>query len=415
MRLFGRWQAALLGAAGALAAACTVVLPIAPRMGFALQSNVCDSFGACQTAALMTDSCSADTRSGVGGQAATPVYFEEVAKDRVALQYFADGTAGVVADDGEGLGSHRFADAQDALRWLVARNPSESAAIDRAWGPAAAGQADAVLAGAQALGLNARTVAADTSTLVPVQSGDESAVMTIAGDGSYTVHQTMTLPWQASARLTGMVTWLGQQSHLVLQTDYTSTGSPESVTLTGPARRDWDLRVLSGTSPTTGRSMPDPPQTDEFGLRSYTLDLTRQQNAAVFNEVFPARYGADGRTFAAPPADPYPTEGDESGRATEHPVETFANRVRADAVLVESTYEGSTADAQPLTPELVLALLTGMPADGDASGFSPRLSEASAVDLARPESSLSPIVNCEVLTEDDLQRIVDEAEVDGDE
>src|SRR5699024_5860082 len=127
-----------------------------------------------------------------------------------------------------------------------------------------------------------------------------------------------------------------------------------------------------------------PPRTDAFDLRSYTLDLTRQRNAQAFQEAFPSRYGAGGRTFAAPPADPYPTEAAEDGRAGEHPVETFAQRIRADAVLVEATYESGARDAQPLTVQ-----------------------HAPAMDLARPESALAPIVNCEVLDEEDLERLVD--------
>ena len=407
MRLFGRWQGALLGSAGVLAAVCAAILPVAPRVGFALQAQTCDTVGACQAAALMTDSCTADTRSGVSGQAATPVYFEEVAPGRVGLRYFADGTAGVVARAGDGLESHRFPSGEDALRWLVARNPAESRAIDKVWGPTAEGQADAVLAGAEAVGLSPRTDSADTAAVMQVEAGEEAAVMTVGGDGTYTVHQTMALPWETSARLTGLATWMGQQSHLVIRTEYTATGRPTAVTLTGPARADWDLRVLTGTQPNARAPQSEPPRTDAFDLRSYTLDLTRQRNAQAFQEAFPSRYGAGGRTFAAPPADPYPTEAAEDGQAGVHPVEVFAQRVRADAVLVEATYESGARDAQPLTVQHVLALQTGLPTDDGAGGFAPRLQEASAMDLARPESALAPIVNCEVLDEEDLERLVD--------
>lgn len=409
-RLFGRRQGLLLGAAGAVAAVCTALLPVAPRMGFALQADACDTFGACQTAALMTDSCTADTRSGVGGQAVTPVYFEEVAPGAVALRYFADGTAGVVVEGEAGTQAHRFPAGEDALRWLVARNPAESAAIDRVWGPGAAGQTDAVLAEMEGAGLHARTASANTSTLTRLDAGDERAVMAVADDGTYTVHQTMALPWDRSARLTGLAAWLGQGSHLVVRTAYDARGRAVSMTLTGPARTDWDLRVLTGTQPAAGASQPEPPSTEDFALRSYTLDLSQQRNAQAFQEVFTAHYGSDGRTFAAPPDAPYPTEGNDDGTRADHPVEIFAERLRADAVLVETSYEGRAVDAAPLTADLVLALLTGAPSEDDGEAFAPRLTEAAAMDLARPESSLAPIVNCEVLDEDELQRIVDSVE-----
>lgn len=436
--LFGRRQGVLLGAAGAVAAVCAALLPVAPRMGFALQSDACDAFGACQTAELMTDSCTADTRSGAGGQAATPVYFEEIVPGRAALRYFADGTASVVADESGGMRAHRFPASTDALRWLVGRNPAESAAVDRAWGPAAQGQTDAVLAGAEQLGLGPRTEAADTSAVVRTTAREESAVLTAAADGSYTVHQTMTLPWRPSARLTGMLRWMGQQSHLVVSTEHTATGAPVSVTLTAPARADWDLRVLTGTQPKAELSRAEAPETDAFRLRSYTLDLTRQQNAQAFLDAFPTRYGEQGRTFPAPPAEQYPAaaeagEGDETGegegtgegagegagdgaRAAEvHPVDALAARILADAVLVETAYEGSDAQAQELTPDLLLALQAGLPVEDGAHAFAPRLVEAQAMDLARPESALAPIVNCEVLDEDDLQQIVDTVDPDGDD
>ena len=70
-------------------------------------------------------------------------------------------------------------------------------------------------------------------------------------------------------------------------------------------------------------------------------------------------------------------------------------------------FRSGARDAQPVTVQHVLALQTGLPTDDGAGGFAPRLQEASAMDLARPESALAPIVNCEVLDEEDLERLVD--------
>lgn len=392
MRLFGRRQGLLFGSAGAVAVLCLALLPVAPRLGFALQADACDAFGACRTAELMTGACTADTRSSVSGQARTPVYFEQVAPGEAGLRFFADGTAGVVAEQADGPQSHRFPTGEAALRWLVARNPAEAAAVDQAWGPAATGQTEAVLGGADALGLGVRTDAADTSAVEDVAAGGEHAVMTVAHDGGYSVHQTMTLPWGGSARLTGLAAWLGVRSHLVVRTDHSTTGVPTSVTLTGPMRTGWDLRVLTGTEPTAGGTAPEAPTADAFGLRSYTLDLTRQQNADAFAGVFTTRYGADGRTFPAPPASPHPTGGDEDGT---HPVDAFADRIRSDGVLVEARYEAESQEARTLTVDAVLALMTGVPLADVPAEFAPRLTDASAMDLARPESALSPIVNCE--------------------
>lgn len=400
MRLFGRRQGLLFGCAGALATVCLVLLPVAPRMGFALQTDACDAFGACRTAELMTGACSADTRSAVSGQAATPVYFEQVVPGELGLRFFADGTAGVVAHDAGGAQSHRFPQGESALRWLVARNPADTGAIDRVWGPAAHGQTDAVLGAAGALGLDPRTEAADTSAVMRGTAGAERVVMTREDDGGYVVHQTMTLPWERSARLTGLAAWLGAQSHLVVRTDHTATGTPTSVTITGPNRAGWDLRVLTGTGPTTGATALEAPTTDAFGLRSYTLDLSRQQNADTFAQVFTARHRLDGLPFVGPPDTPYPTEGDEDGRRAAHPVDRFADRIRADGVLVETTYEGPADHAGPLTADALLALLTGAPVE-DAAGFAPRLVGGSAMDLARPESLPAPIVNCETIDAED--------------
>ncbi|MGO1440100.1 MAG: hypothetical protein ACTHVY_08405 [Brevibacterium yomogidense] len=432
MRLFGRRQGLLLGAAGALAAVGLVVLPVAPRMGSAVQSDVCDAFGSCRTAELMTDACHADTRSAVSGQASTPVYFEQPAPGSVGLRFFADGTAGVVVDEEDAASSHRFPTGEAALRWLVGRNPAETSAVDRVWGPAARGQAEAVLNGFDALGLGQQSRAAESSTVVRGDVGDERALLAVAEDGAYSVHQTVRMPIDRSARLTGLTAWMGLQAHMVVRTDHTATGTPTSVTFTGPKRTGWDLRVLNGTEPTTRRPGTDVPGKDEFSLRSFTLDLTREQNAHAFAGVYTARQHLGGKPFSSPPVSAYPTEGDADGKRAVHPVDVFADRVRSDAVLVESSYEGPADGSGALTVDAVLALLTGAPLEvgpvptavagsGSAGGsdtdpdpddveFAPRLVDASAMDLARPESDLSPLVNCDVVDAEELQELVDDAE-----
>lgn len=397
MKLFGRLQSAAIAGLAVIGVASAVLIPVAPRIGFGGQVKTCEAFGSCRTAEVMTRACAVDTTSSVQGQAATPVYYEQAGG--MGLRFFADGTAGVVGDGGEGMRSHRFSTGQSALRWMVGRNQAESRAADRVWGPGVAGPTHALLGSLDKVGLGSRTEAGDTSEMA--RSGDGSIVVSGKPGGGYTVSEAVPLPAPAGGRLVGLVQWLGIDHHVIATTEYGADGKPTSLTLLGPARQGWDLRVLTGTQPSVGFVKDGQADSQLFTLRSYTLDLTEEKNARVFDAAFPTDQSAVGSTFKSLPRRTY-SESSESGDDRRYPTDDLAQQLQSDAVLVETSYKNPAGG--PLTVQATLALAAGAPMLADSTGaedtaaagaFEPRLVSGEAIDLQRPQDRLEPFVNCD--------------------
>ena len=395
MRLFGRLQSAAIAGLAVIGVASAVLIPVAPRIGFSGQAKTCEAFGSCRTAEVMTRACTVDTTSTVRGQAATPVYYEQAGG--MGLRFFADGTAGVVGDGGDGMRSHRFSSGQRALRWMVGRNQTESRAADRVWGPGVTGPTQAVLGSLDKVGLGSRTEAGDTSDVARTEDG--STVAAGKPGGGYSVAQAVELPAPVGGRLTGLVQWLGIDHHVIVATEYSADGKPLSLTLLGPARKGWDLRVLTGTQPSVKFAKKSQTDSQLFTLRSYTLDLTEEKNAQVFDAAFPNEQSAVGYIFRSLPLRPY-AESSAPGDDRRYPTDDLARRLQSDAVLVETSYKNPTGG--PLSAQATLALAAGAPMAAGSSGtagaadaFEPRLISGEAIDLQRPQDRLEPFVNCD--------------------
>ncbi|OFL68795.1 hypothetical protein [Brevibacterium sp. HMSC063G07] len=389
MRLFGRLQPAVIAALAVIGIASGAIIPVAPQLGFGAQAAACETLGSCRTSEAMTNACAVNTNAIVSGQTSTPVYYEQTGGK--GLRYFADGTAAVTGDSGDGLQLHRFSTARGALRWLVGRNQAELQAADRVWGPGVSGPTHAVFQALDKVGLGSQTQSSDTSDVA--RSDDGNVVVSERRDGGYTAVQAVEFPHAAGARLTGLAQWVGIDHHVVISTGYGEDGAPVSLTLYGPAREGWDLRVLTGTSPSVGKMNAEDIDGRRFAMRSYTLDLTVEKNVRAFEAAMPGVRSVGGQRFRALPNREYRAAESARKDRPRFATDLLARQLRSEAVLVETEY--NNPGGGPLTVQDTLVLATGVPTQAGAEKFNPRLKKGQAMDLKRPEDSIEPFVNCE--------------------
>lgn len=368
----------------------TCLVPFSPMIGHSLKQEVCNSLGECEAYIKLLASCAEEDNTQLLARERRTVYVGGVAPERLSLAFYANKEASVVSGDGRTFERFRFYQSDEALKWLVGRDPSERAAVNASQGPAPSDFSEGLAVWLHRLGLSRAEQYEPASEIEVAQlPNGKFAVEAFNARNEavkYRATQAVDRPEDNIDGLSRFYTWLGLQAPFLVQVDFDKQFEPVSVSLVGYARDHWSERELGNRTLGLSRlKHVSGSITNEFVIRSYELDLQSEQNREAFNEV---ATGWPGRQTGTKKLLQQKFESVPSGQKNNY--QRFGERIIRDGKLVDSVYRVSRAVADPF--ELLLGIEAQIP--GSLSD-EPTLKDASVRDFSRPETGHQRLVNCD--------------------
>ena len=386
-RNLGRATGLLTAASIVLAA---VVVPIAPRLGYSLESRHCEQSGVCRQLEELTASCSDRGSAWAKGGSAIPIAAQTRVGGSTALITRADGTAAVTTGRADRYEIQRFPDSSAALRWLVGRDRRADDIADASFGPASHGASVGLHRIVGGVGVGGQQAGGPASALTKAEVAGNAAVVS-SGKRTRTTwifHSGQDI----RGALPNLMAWLGLKGERFAAVETGADGAPQVIELGGQADPVWSidslgdgkLRSLPGPSQRARVAEPEGP--DDSGdtvLRRYRLDLTTDQGKKTAELIFGSRIiTAEGEITV-----PF---GLEDKPSTEANLAAFGSALARRGIFFEARY--STAGAASSDGSSASAALVGMPLDQPGTF---ELTNAWAYDFAAPREGRQRLLGCD--------------------
>lgn len=365
------------------------LVPVAPLIGYSLKQKMCESFGECEKYVELLASCSEEDNVQVLARERRVVYAEGVAPGESALAFYANEEAGIVFGNGRIYERFRFFQPEEALRWLVGRDPKERLVVDLSQGPAKADVSERLQVGLARAGFSSREGHEAVSKIeVDSFSNRKFLVEKFSAPNDsvrYRATQVVDRPEDNLDGLSRFYSWLGLQAPFLVQVDFNDAFAPVSMRLAGFGRENWSVRELGDRRLGLSRinHLAANPA-GEITLRSYELDLQAEKNQDAYQNVaagWPGRNSKAGLLVR--------TEYEKAQEGQLNNYQLLGERLLSDGKLVESSYRVSGPVNNPF--ELLLRIETQIPV---SVSNTPELKDATVRDFSRPESGQKRLVNC---------------------
>lgn len=335
------------------------------------------------------------------------VFAQQRAADGARLTQFGDDSATVIigAEDGSSGTLYSFAHWREAQRWVLDHSAELGAVVDAAAGPAGQPVRDGYLQTLRLTGLDHEVFFEPQTAVHMFQDelvpGAEGALRGRSGAAAEEV--TVVMPLSAvSDELAELSASLGFWGYLSYTVELDDELNPVSLSFSGPAAEGWSLQSLRLPSASEFRDAESRPLlgVDEgiVSVRSFTLDLQRQSNAALYRQMF--SMGPVAQLPAAAPR--LIVEDSAAAEDREDLYGRMRERIREDALAVEAVHQ---LPGPERTEQSVLDAARGLMVRSVPEHLSDtRLTDARTADLAVAGSQLEPLLSCEQQTEDEENR-----------
>lgn len=366
-------------------------------LGHQMTLDVCSTSGHCGNFPDSPPVCAYFGRDRVVAQESF-IFAQQRAGAGTRLIQFGDDSAELIvgAEKGQKGAVYSFAHWQDAQRWVMDEYSDLGDVISAAAGPTGSPVREGYREALQLLGLDHEI---DIEASTGVRIFDDALLPGATGalrgaEGEAVSEVTVVVPFDAASdQLLELTHSMGFWDVFSYTIELDSDLQPVSLTFSGPAADGWSLQSLRAPSEAEFRKAEDRPllgaAQSEIYIRSFTLDLQREANAALYRDMFsmePIR-----QVSAAAPL----LSADERLAPAERRrlYEQMRERIRDDAVALEVVHGLTTADGNEDAIQQAAHGL--MLRSGPVAVPATRLVDARTADLSVAGSQLDPLMTCE--------------------
>lgn len=367
-------------------------------LGYRFTLAACSGMGQCGEFPESPPVCQYFGRDRVAAQESFVFAQQQVAAGARLIRFGDDSAEIIATSDGAAPGAvYTFGHWHQAQRWVLDHSAELGGVIDAAAGPAGQPIRDGYMRALRAAGLDHEITVEPTTAVQLIEEGlPPGSLGALSGkQGEAVQEMTFVMPFEsASDELLRLAQGMGFWGFLSYTVELDDELQPLALTFSGPAADGWSLQSLRSAAADNFFGTEDRPllglDDGQVVVRSFTLDLQSQANAAVYRELFSME--PIHQAIAAAPL----LSGEErlAAQQREDLYERLLHRIRDDAVAVDAVHALPGARGEE---EQILRAAQGLLVrlgPGDAPNT--RLVDARTADLSVAGSELEPLLSCEI-------------------